>query len=78
MKRHQRPLGLAPTLLLGLACSVAITLFVLWAHPVSVLAMLGKMLRQPLILLLNWLPIALLTAAGAFAFRNVFWPWSDS
>lgn len=73
MKRHQRPLGLAPTLLLGLACSVAITLFVLWAHPVSVLAMLGKMLRQPLILLLNWLPIALLTAAGAFAFRNVFW-----
>lgn len=72
MKRHQRPLGLAPTLLLGLACSVAITLFVLWAHPVSVLAMLGKMLRQPLILLLNWLPIALLTAAGAFAFRNVF------
>ena len=48
------------------------TLFVLWAHPVSVLAMLGKMLRQPLILFLNWLPIALLTAAFAFAFRNVF------
>lgn len=59
-------------MLLGLACSVVVTLFVLWAHPVSVLAMLGKMLRQPLILFLNWLPIALLTAAFAFAFRNVF------
>lgn len=72
MKRHSRPLGLLPAILLGLACSVVVTLFVLWAHPVSVLAMLGKMLRQPLILFLNWLPIALLTAAFAFAFRNVF------
>lgn len=73
MKRYSRPIGLLPAILLGLACSVAVTLFVLWAHPVSVLAMLGKMLRQPLILFLNWLPIALLTAAFAFAFRNVFW-----
>lgn len=72
MKRHSRPVGLLTTILLGLACSVVVTLFVLWAHPVSVLAMLGKMLRQPLILFLNWLPIALLTAAFAFAFRNVF------
>lgn len=72
MKRHSRPIGLLPAILLGLACSVVVTLFVLWAHPVSVLAMLGKMLRQPLILFLNWLPIALLTAAFAFAFRNVF------
>lgn len=72
MKRHSRPVGLLTTILLGLACGVVVTLFVLWAHPVSVLAMLGKMLRQPLILFLNWLPIALLTAAFAFAFRNVF------
>ena len=72
MKRHSRPVGLLTAILLGLACSVVVTLFVLWAHPVSVLAMLGKMLRQPLILFLNWLPIALLTAACAFAFRNVF------
>lgn len=72
MKRHSRPVGLLTAILLGLACSVVVTLFVLWAHPVSVLAMLGKMLRQPLILFLNWLPIALLTAAFAFAFRNVF------
>lgn len=49
------------------------TLFALWVHPVSVLAMLGKMLRQPLILLLNWLPVALLTGSFAFAFRNAFW-----
>ena len=73
MKRYSRPLGLVPTVLLGLACSVAVTLFALWAHPVSVLAMLGKMLHQPLILLLNWLPVALLTGAFAFAFRNAFW-----
>ena len=72
MKRHSRPVGLLTAILLGLACSVVVTLFVLWARPVSVLAMLGKMLRQPLILFLNWLPIALLTAAFAFAFRNVF------
>lgn len=72
MKRHSRPVGLLTAILLGLACSVVVTLFVLWAHPVSVLAMLGKMLRQPLILFLNWLPIALPTAAFAFAFRNVF------
>ena len=72
MKRHSRPVGLLTAILLGLACSVVVTLLVLWAHPVSVLAMLGKMLRQPLILFLNWLPIALLTAAFAFAFRNVF------
>lgn len=72
MKRHSRPVGLLTAILLGIACSVVVTLFVLWAHPVSVLAMLGKMLRQPLILFLNWLPIALLTAAFAFAFRNVF------
>lgn len=72
MKRHSRPVGLLTAILLGLACGVVVTLFVLWAHPVSVLAMLGKMLRQPLILFLNWLPIALLTAAFAFAFRNVF------
>ena len=52
---------------------MAVTLFALWAHPVSVLAMLGKMLHQPLILLLNWLPVALLTGAFAFAFRNAFW-----
>ena len=52
---------------------MAVTLFALWAHPVSVLAMLGKMLHQPLILLLNWLPVALLTGAFAFAFRNVCW-----
>ena len=73
MKRYSRPLGLVPTVLLGLACSVAVTLFALWAHPVSVLAMLGKMLHQPLILLLNWLPVALLTGAFAFAFRSAFW-----
>ena len=72
MKRHSRPVGHLTAILLGLACGVVVTLFVLWAHPVSVLAMLGKMLRQPLILFLNWLPIALLTAAFAFAFRNVF------
>jgi len=72
LKRHSRPVGLLTAILLGLACSVVVTLFALWAHPVSVLAMLGKMLRQPLILFLNWLPIALLTAAFAFAFRNVF------
>ena len=52
---------------------MSVTLFALWAHPVSVLAMLGKMLHQPLILLLNWLPVALLTGAFAFAFRNAFW-----
>lgn len=73
MKRHSRPIGLLPTILLGFACSVVVTLFALWAHPVSVLAMLGKMLHQPLILVFNWLPVALLIAAFAFAFRNVFW-----
>ena len=54
--------------------SGVITLLVLWMHPVSTMAMLRSMLRlQPHLLLLNGLPILLLTAAFACLLRNVFW-----
>lgn len=54
---------------MGLAASVLILLYVLWAQPSALGDTLSGMFTQPL-LLLNWLPIALLCAALGFALAN--------
>ena len=73
LKQFRRPLGPFASLLAAVVLSGAVTLLVLWMHPVSTMGMLRSMLHQPLILVLNWLPLFLLTAAFAFLFRNVFY-----
>lgn len=55
---------------MGLAASVLILLYVLWAQPSALGYTLSGMFTQPLLLLLNWLPIALLCAALGFALAN--------
>ena len=73
MKRIRHPLSPWLSLALAVPLSGVVTLLVLWMHPVSTLGMLKAMLRQPLILLLNWLPLLLLVLAFAFLLRNVFY-----
>lgn len=70
LKRHSRQIGLVPSILLGIAASVLILIYVLWAAPAALGGTLSGMFRQPLLLLLNWLPIALLCAALGFALAN--------
>ena len=70
MKKHSRPTGGLTAALLGLAASVLILLYVLWAQPSALGDTLSGMFTQPLLLLLNWLPIALLCAALGFALAN--------
>lgn len=70
MKKHSRPIGGLTAALLGLAASLLILLFVLWAQPSALGATLSGMFARPLLLLLNWLPIALLCAALGFALAN--------
>ncbi|MEG0780534.1 MAG: LTA synthase family protein [Oscillospiraceae bacterium] len=70
---HKKTLTNRMALLLTLPLTGFITLLVLWMHPVSLRAMLGGMLRQPLLLLLNGLPIFLLLLAFSFLLKNVFY-----
>ncbi len=59
---------LAAVLLAGLS-----TLLALWCQPNALRTVLSGFLRQPLLIVLNALPVGLLLLAGAFLFRNVFW-----
>ena len=72
-KRNPRPINLAISILLVLGLSVFTTIFALWMHPVSLMAMLLGMLKQPLLIILNGLPVLLLIAAFALLFGNVFY-----
>ncbi|MCI9349847.1 MAG: LTA synthase family protein [Oscillibacter sp.] len=59
---------LAAVLLAGLS-----TLLALWCQPNALRTVLSGFARQPLLIVLNALPVGLLLLAGAFLFRNVFW-----
>lgn len=59
---------LAAVLLAG-----AVTLLALWCQPNALRTVLSGFLHQPLLIVLNALPVGLLLLAGAFLFRNVFW-----
>ncbi|MBQ3103606.1 MAG: sulfatase-like hydrolase/transferase, partial [Oscillospiraceae bacterium] len=69
----KKPLSLWPAVFIGAILSGLIMGLTLWFQPTSVMAMLLSMLRQPLILVLNYLPIALVLAFFAFLFANVFY-----
>ncbi|MEG1593637.1 MAG: LTA synthase family protein, partial [Oscillibacter sp.] len=53
--------------------SGAITLLVLWCQPNSLRAVLAIFLAQPLLIVLNALPVGLLVLAFGCLFRNVFY-----
>lgn len=72
-KATPHPIGIVLSVILVCALSAFTTLFALWMHPVSLMAMLLGMLKQPLLILLNGLPILLLIAAFALLFGNVFY-----
>lgn len=59
---------LAAVLLAGLS-----TLLALWCQPNALRTVLAGFVRQPLLVVLNALPVGLLLLAFAFLFRNVFW-----
>ncbi len=65
-------LSLPLSLLAAVLLSGGITLLALWCQPNSFRGLLSGFLRQPLLIVLNALPIGLLVLAAAALFRNVF------
>lgn len=65
-------LSLPLSLLAAVLLSGGITLLALWCQPNSFRALLSGFLRQPLLIVLNALPIGLLVLAAAALLRNVF------
>ena len=76
MKLHNRlPLVRLPlwaSLLSAVLLSGGITLLALWCQPNALRAVMQVFLSQPLLIVLNALPIGLLVLCFAFLFRNVF------
>ena len=68
----KRRLSLPLSLLAAVLLSGGITLLALWCQPNSFRGLLSGFLRQPLLIVLNALPVGLLVLAAAAAFRNVF------
>lgn len=64
-------LGSLPSLLLAVFLTGIITLFALWIQPNSLRAVLSVFLAQPLLIILNCLPVGLLVLACSFLFENV-------
>ena len=65
-------LSLPLSLLAAVLVSGGITLLALWCQPNSFRVLLSQLLHQPLLIVLNTLPVGLLVLAAAFLFRNVF------
>ena len=65
-------LSLPQSLLAAVLLSGGITLLALWCQPNSFRELLSGFLRQPLLIVLNALPIGLLILAAAALFRSVF------
>ena len=68
-----KKLTLRQTFLAAVLLAGAVTLLVLWCQPNAFRGMLSGLLRQPLLIVLNALPIGLLILAGTCLFRNVFY-----
>ena len=68
----KKSLSLVPAVFAGIILAGLIMGLTLWFQPTSLMAMLRSMLHQPLILVMNYLPIALVLAVFAFLFNNVF------
>ena len=70
---HRIALPLWASLLAAVFLAGAITLLALWCQPNSLRAVLIGFRAQPLLIMLNALPIGLLLLSFAFLFRNVFY-----
>ena len=69
----KRSLPVLPAIFAGAVLAGIIMGLSLWFQPTSLMAMLKAMLRQPLILVMNYIPIALVLVIFAFLFANVFY-----
>ena len=65
-------LGLPASAALAVGLTGVITLLCLWIQPNSLRAVLRVLTAQPLLIVLNCVPIGALVVAFAFLFRNVF------
>lgn len=77
MGKHTKPvparwMGLPASLLAAVLLTGFYTLLCLWIQPGSLRALLSLFRAQPLLIVLNALPIGLLILALAFLFENVF------
>lgn len=77
MRKHTKPLpargmGLPLTFLLAVLLTGFYTLLCLWIQPNSLRSALSLFLTEPLLIVLNALPIGLLIVAFAMLFANVF------
>ena len=68
----RRRLSLPLSLLAAVLLAGGITLLALWCQPNSFRGLLSGFLRQPLLIVLNALPVGLLLLAAAALLRNVF------
>ena len=76
----KRRLLLSPLMaaLLGLGMTGFITLVCVWIQPGSFLDTLRAFYHQPLLILLNWFPVIVLTAVVYFLLGNLFYAGSVS
>ena len=70
---HRLTLPLWGSLVLAVLLAGCITLLALWCQPNALRTVLAIFRSQPLLIVLNALPIGLLLLAFAFLFRNVFY-----
>lgn len=70
---HKIELPLWGSFLLAVLLAGCITLLALWCQPNALRTVLAGFKAQPLLIVLNALPIGLLLLAFAFLFRNVFY-----
>lgn len=70
---YKRGLPLWGSLLAAVLLAGCITLLALWCQPNALRTVLAGFKAQPLLIVLNALPIGLLLLAFAFLFRNVFY-----
>ena len=61
------------SLLAAVLSAGAVTLLALWCQPIAIGSVLGILLRNPLLIILNGLPVGLLLLVCAFLLRNVFY-----
>ena len=70
---YKRELPLWGSLLAAVLLAGCITLLALWCQPNALRTVLAGFKAQPLLIVLNALPIGLLLLAFAFLFRNIFY-----
>lgn len=69
---HKIELPLWGSFLLAVLLAGCITLLALWCQPNALRSVLAVFRGQPLLIVLNALPVGLLLLSFAFLFRNVF------